>query len=232
MSAHIGIVACSAPGAALCYQTICSEGAEFLGPHEHPEVSLHAVSFAGHVRLMERNDWAGVGEILLRSAEKLAQIGADFVICPDNTAHLGLDLVRSRLPIPWLHIVDAVVEAAVKRGFRRAGLLGTGAMVNSTLYPEKLRAAGLDFRRPAADDREAVDRIIFSDLVYGRLTQEARDVLHAAIVRLKDDGCDTVILGCTELPLVVTGDAPLPVLDSTRLLARAALQRAAGAKAR
>jgi aspartate racemase len=226
---HIGIAACSAPGAALCYETICSEGCKLFGAHEHPEVSLHAVSFAEHVRRVNQGDWMGIGEILLRSAEKLAQIGADFVICPDNTAHLGLDLVRSQSPIPWLHIVDAIVDAAASGGFRRVGLLGTRVMVESQLYPKKLYPAGLDFCRPTAADRETVDKIIFEDLVYGRITQEARAALNAIITRLKeDDDCDAVILGCTELPLVITDDtAILPTLDSTRLLAHMALERAA-----
>ncbi len=229
MSAHIGIVACSAPGAALCYETICSEGCALIGPHEHPEVSLHAFSFAEHVRRIEQDDWAGVGELLLHSAEKLAKIGADFVICPDNTAHLGLDFVLSRSPLPWLHIVDAVVQAASTLGFRRLGLLGTRALVESSLYPDRLHQASLDFRRPPATDRDAVNRIIFEELVYSRVTQKARFALSAIITRLKEDGCDAVVLGCTELPLVITSDASaLPMLDSTRLLARVALERAIG----
>jgi aspartate racemase len=229
MKGHIGIAACSAPGAALCYETICTEGAALLGPHEHPEISMHAVSFAEHVRLIRVNDWAGVGELLLQSAGKLAQIGADFVICPDNTAHLGLDFVLERSPVPWLHIVDAVVLAAVKAGYRRVGLLGTRALVESPLYPERLLRAGLDCRRPSAADRETVDRIIFDDLVYSRVTPQARAELRAIIARLKqNDECDAVILGCTELPLAIAGDVSvLPTLDSTRLLARMALERAA-----
>lgn len=225
---HIGIAACSAPGAALCYETICAEGPALLGAYEHPEISLHAVSFAEHVRLLRLNDWAGVGEILLQSAEKLAKIGADFVICPDNTAHLGLDFVLARSPIPWLHIADAVAQAAGKAGYRRVGLLGTRALVESSLYPEKLLREGIDCCRPSAADRDTVDRIIFEELVHGRVTSQARAELAAIITRLKEnDSCDAVILGCTELPLAITSDvAVLPTLDSTRLLARMALERA------
>ncbi|HEV2645998.1 MAG TPA: amino acid racemase [Acidobacteriaceae bacterium] len=229
-TAHIGIVACSAPGAALCYETICAEGAALLGPHEHPEISLHTFSFSQHVRCIELNDWSGVGKLLLRSAEKLASIGADFVICPDNTAHLGLDSVLGASPIPWLHIVDAVVRAAQKAGYRRVGLLGTKALVESELYPERLHRAGIDCRRPDAAERESVNRIIFEELVYGQVTTPAQKELAQIITRLKhEESCDAVILGCTELPLAVTSEmSVLPTLDSTRLLARLALERACG----
>ena len=125
MPQHIGIVACSAEGAALCYRTICVEGADLLGPHAHPEVSMHTPSLAEYVRCLEREDWQGVGELMLASAHKLARIGADFLICPDNTIHQALPLITSRSPLPWLHIADAVADHAADRGFRRLGLLGT-----------------------------------------------------------------------------------------------------------
>jgi len=228
MTAHIGIVACSAPGAALCYETICAQGCALLGSHAHPEISLHAFSFAEHVRLINCNDWPGVGELLLRSAEKLAKLGADFVICPDNTAHLGLDYVRARSPIPWLHIADVVVKSARNAGFRRLAVLGTQALMESSLYSQRLRSAGIESCIPDAEERQSIDRIIFTELVYGRISEEACGALSAIIARLRDaEACDAVILGCTELPLIVTNDvSALPVLDSTRLLARMALERA------
>lgn len=227
MAAHIGIVAGSAEGAALCYRTICVEGAGQDGTHAHPEVSLHAHSLADYMDCVHRSDWAGVGGLLLASARKLAAIGADFLICPDNTFHQGLPYIEARSPLPWLHIVDVVVAAAVTRGFRRLGLLGTRWLVESSLYPDRLSAAGLAYVRPDAGEREAINRIIMDELVRGVFRPESVAYHQRAIGRMQQAGCDAVVLGCTELPLIL-GDAnsPLPTLDSTRLLARAALRRA------
>jgi len=151
---HIGIVANSAPGAALCYSIICTEASRRLGAHAHPEVSLHAFSFAEHVRRLEAGDWPGVGELLLRSAQKLAAVGADFLICPDNTIHQAFTYVEPRSPLPWLHIAEVVAAEAATRGFQRLGLLGTRWLVDSEVYPEKLRAHGLEYVRPNAAERD------------------------------------------------------------------------------
>jgi len=231
MPQHIGIVACSAEGAALCYRTICVEGAALLGPHAHPEVTLHGHSFADYVKLMDRDDWAGTGELMLASARKLAQAGASFLICPDNTAHQALPYFESRSPVPWLHIAEVVAAEAAARGFQRLGLTGTRWLVESDVYPGKLTARGLEFVRPSADERAEVNRIIMSELVNSVFRPEATTYLQSVIARLKAEGCDAVILGCTELPLIMDdARSPLPTLDSTRLLARAALRRAVGAQ--
>ena len=227
MSQHIGIVACSAEGAALCYRTICMESAERLGRHAHPEVSMHTYSLAQYMAPIYEGDWAGVGRLMLASARKLASIGADFVICPDNTIHQALPFVESELPLPWLHIADVVAEEAVRRGYRKLGLTGTKYLVDSDVYPERLTRRGLDYARPTAADREEGDRIIFDELVYGVFRPEAVASFQRTIARLKADRCDAVVLGCTEIPLIINdGNSPLPTLDSTRLLARAALVRA------
>ncbi len=227
MPRHIGIVACSAEGAALCYRTICVEGAELLGPHAHPEVSLHGHSLADYTVCLERGDWPGVAELMLDSAEKLARTGADFLICPDNTIHNALPHLEGRSPLPWLHIADVVADAAVARGFRRLALTGTRWLVESDLYPEKLAARGLAFLRPEAAECEEIDRIIMEELVCGVFKPEAVATFQRVVGRVKDQGCDAVILGCTEIPLILDdANSPLPTLDSTRLLARAALCRA------
>jgi aspartate racemase len=227
MPQHIGIVGCSAEGAALCYRTICVEGAELLGPHAHPEVSMHTPSLAEYVDLIHRRDWQGVGELMLCSANKLAEIGADFLICPDNTIHQALPAIQARSPLPWLHIAEVAAEHAAARGFRRLGLTGTRWLVDSEVYPEKLAASGLEYMRPDADEREAMNRIIMDELVYGVFKPEAVVVFQRLIRRLKEKGCDAVVLGCTEIPLIINdSNSPLPTLDSTRLLARAALRRA------
>ena len=229
MTQHIGIVACSAEGAALCYRTICTEGAVRLGPHAHPEVSMHTPSLSGYVACLERGDLEGVGAIMLRSAEKLAAMGADFLICPDNTIHAAMAHVLRRSPLPWLHIAEVVAAEAAGRSFRRVGITGTKWLIDSDVYPEKLAARGLEFVKPADPDRQVLSRIIMDELVCGRFLPASTAAIQAIIDRLKARGCDCVVLGCTELPLVVgDGNSALPTLDSTRLLAQAALDRATG----
>jgi aspartate racemase len=228
MPKHIGIVACTAEGAALCYRTICVEGAQLLGPHAHPEVSMHTPSLAEYMQFIYRGDWQGVGELMLCSAEKLAKLGANFLICPDNTIHQAFAYVGPKSPLPWLHIADVVADRAVERGFRRIGLLGTRWLVLSEVYPEKLAARGLEYLRPNDDEREQINRIIMEELVCSVFKPDAVAYFQKVITRLKDHGCDAVVLGCTEIPLIINDtNSSLPTLDSTRLLARAALTKAA-----
>ena len=227
MTQHIGIVGCSAPGAALCYSTICSEGAELLGAHAHPEVTMHTPSLAEYVSFLERDDWIGVGELMLASAHKLANVGADFLICPDNTIHQALPDFESRSPLPWLHIAEVVAIEAADRNFRRLLLTGTKWLVNSEVYPDKLSARDLEFVRPDEDDSNEMSRIIMDELVSGILKPEAVTFFQRVIQQSKASGCDAAILGCTEIPLIIDDtNSALPTLDSTRLLARAALRRA------
>jgi aspartate racemase len=227
---HVGIVACSAPGAALCYQTICAEGARMLGAHAHPDVSMHSPSFARYEEYMDRDDWQGVGEMMLDSANRLAESGADFLICPDNTIHQALPFIEARSPLPWLHIAGIVAEEAVERGFRRLGITGTRWLVDSDVYPAKLEARGLQYVRPTSEERAEINRIIMDELVYGVFEPEGVRYFQNVIERMKAEGCDAVILGCTEIPLIIgDSNSALPTLDSTRLLARAALHRAVAA---
>lgn len=227
MTQHIGIVACSAEGAALCYRTICAEGAALLGPHGHPEVSMHTPPLSDYVACFDRDDWAGVGELMLASAEKLAGIGANFLICPDNTIHRALPYVEARSPLHWLHIAEVVASEAVDRGFKRVGLTGTKWLVDSDVYPEKLAARGLQYERPDEIECVEMNRIIMNELVRGTFKPEATAYFQRTIERLKQAGCDAAILGCTEIPLIIDDtNSALPTLDSTRLPARAALRRA------
>lgn len=227
MAQHIGIVGGSAEGAALCYRTLCTEGAQLLGPHAHPEVSIHTHSLADYMRCIYRDDWRGVGELMLSSAEKLAKIGADFLICPDNTFHQAFPYIEARSPLPWLHIAEVVAGEAAQRRFRRLALTGTKYLVDSDVYPQKLAACEMEYVRPTAAEREEINRIIFDELVYGVLKPEQVAYFQRVITRLKGEGCDAVVLGCTEIPLIMNDqNSPLPTLDSTRLLARAALKRA------
>jgi aspartate racemase len=224
---HVGIVACSAEGAALCYRTICAEGARALGTHAHPEITMHTHPLADYMAYIDRGEWAGVAELMLSSARKIATAGADFLICPDNTIHQALPLVEPQLPRPWINIAAVVAGHAVQRGFRRLGLTGTRWLVESEIYPQQLAAHGVEYVRPDAVERETINRIIFTELVNGVFSRAAVTCFRQVIERMKRDGCDAVVLGCTEIPLLMSdSNSPLPTLDSTRLLARAALDRA------
>jgi aspartate racemase len=224
---HVGIVAVSAEGAALCYRTLCVEGAERLGPHTHPEVSLHTFPLASYMEHANVGHWGRAGELLLASAQKLASVGARLLICPDNTLHQALDLVRARSPRPWLHIAEEVARAARERGFKKVGVLGTRLLMEGPVYAGPFAAAGVEQVIPSEEDRARIDGIIFDELVYGRLESVSRRFFGRVIQRLQKAGCDAVALSCTELPLLVgAADSPLPVLDSTRTLARAALREA------
>jgi aspartate racemase len=224
---HIGIVACSAEGAALCYKTICTEAAEFLGPYAHPEVSMHTPSFSDYVDFINKDDWKGVGDLMLTSAKKLASIGADFVICPDNTIHQALPHITDALPVPFLHIADVVASKAKKRGFKKLALTGTRWLVESNVYPDALKEYEVSYLRPEKEEREEISRIIMEELVAGVFKDDGIRYFQCVIGRMKDEGCDAVVLGCTEIPLIINdSNSPIPTLDSTRLLARAALQRA------
>jgi aspartate racemase len=224
---HIGIVACSTEGAALCYRTISLEGSQMLGRHDHPELSLHSHSLARYMECIDASDWAGVAELMLSSAEKLAKTGADFLICPDNTLHQAFDLVEHRSPRPWLHIAREVASEAQRRQFKRLAVLGTRHLMEGQVYPEALKAAGIEQCIPSAERRERISQIIFDELVNGVLLQRSLEYYVGVIRAMKNEGCDAVVLGCTEIPLLVTPEAsPLPVLDSTRILARAAVRKA------
>lgn len=225
----IGIVACSSEGAALCYRTICARAPAVLGPHAHPEIALHGASLAEYVAALEAGDLEAVGALMLRSAEKLAAAGADFLVCPDNTIHAAMAHVRPRSPLPWLHIAEVVAEEAGRRGVRRAALLGTRWLVENNVYPDALGAQGIEFLRPEEDEKAEVGRIIMDELVNDIQVDASVAYLQELIERVEDRGCDAVILGCTELPLVLSDhNSVLPTLDSTRLLADAALRHATG----
>ena len=226
MSRHIGIVGVSAEGAALCYRTICVEGGHYLGRYDHPEVSMHTHSLGEYMKCIERDDWNGVGDLMLSSARKLAAAGAEFLICPDNTVHQAFAYVEARSPLPWIHIADVVGDEARSRNFKRLALTGTKYLVASEVYPERLKARGLQYVRPSAADREEINRIIFEELQTATIVPASVETFQHAIGRMKEEGCDAVVLGCTEIPLIMNdGNSPLPTLDSTRLLARAALVR-------
>jgi aspartate racemase len=224
---HIGIVGVSAEGAALCYRTICAEGADLLGRHDHPEVTLHTHPLARYMEAIEADEWRRVNELMLDSARRLASVGAELLICPDNTVHEDWENLAPAAPLPWLHIAEVVADAAAVDGRQRLAILGTRYLMEGQVYPPALAERGVDWLIPEPAERQRINEVIFDDLVYGRFEDTARQEFYEILARMQRAGCDAAVLGCTEIPLLVRADeAPLPVLDSTRLLARAALRAA------
>ena len=227
MAKHIGIVACSAEGAALCYRTICTEGASLMGEHSHPEITMHTNPLSEYMVYIRSGDWKKVGELMIRSACIVAGAGADFVICPDNTIHQAFEIAVSQSPIPWLHIAEVVAKEAREKGFANLGILGTKYLMTGPVYPDAVKKFGIHCQIPKEEQREQIDNIIFEELVNGVFREESRLYFNKVIDELKQSVCAAVVLGCTEIPLLVDPkDCPLPTLDSTRLLARAALRKA------
>jgi len=227
MAQHIGIVACSAEGAALCYRTICLEAMPVMGEHDHPEITMSCIPMARHMEFIRKGDWVGVADLMLQSVSKVAAAGAAFAICPDNTLHEALPLVLPRSPLPWVQIPQVVGEEARRRGFRRLGILGTRYLMEGPVYPRALEPLGIEWRIPPAGDCEVINAAIFGELVNAVFTDDTRAMFNQMIEGLRREGCDAAVLGCTEIPLIVRPEeATLPTLDSTRLLAQAALRRA------
>ena len=223
---HIGIVVCSAEGAALCFRTICAEAPKKMGEHMHPEISMHVYPLGDYMVHFRSGEWDKVAELMLSSAHKLADIGADFIICPDNTIHQAFELVAAKSPVPWLHIAEAVAIEAQEQGFKNLGITGTKHLMTGPVYPETLKNFGISCQIPDKPGREKIDQIIFKELVNGVITESSRLYFNDIIREFKNRGCDAVVLGCTEIPLLVNpNDCPLPTLDSTRLLANAALKK-------
>jgi len=230
MAKHIGIVACSAEGAALCYRTICGEAPHLMGEHRHPEITMHTHPLAEYMVHIRTGDWQKVADLMLSSAQKVAQVGAQFAICPDNTIHEAFDFVKAESPIPWLHIAEAVAAESQAQGFKKLAILGTKYLMVGPVYPTTLEKFEIGSQIPDAGDRDRIDKIIFVELVNGVFNEQSRRYFNTVIARLKKRGCEAAVLGCTEIPLLVDPqDCPLPVLDSTRLLARAAIKEALAA---
>ncbi len=227
MTKHIGIVACSYEGAALCYQTICKEGAKYLGKHAHPEVSLHNHPLNEYMKYIESGDWKSVAQLMLSSTNKLYKLGADFLISPDNTIHQSFPFVKKYSPLPWLHISEEVTKVAIQNNYKKVGILGTKFLMEGPVYREKFEEKNIEYLIPQLEQRIKINVIIFDELTYGIIQEESMNYFLSVIENLKFKGCDSVVLGCTEIPLIVLPqDSSLPVLDSTRILARAALKYA------
>jgi aspartate racemase len=226
---HIGILAHSAEGATLCYRTAWMEGVRRLGPHHHPEITLTGVAMHHAMPAWEAGDLASLRALFMADAARLAAAGADFFILPDNTAHIALEAPGEPFPIPCLHIGEIVADQAVREGRGRIAILGTNWTMEGPVYPAAFARRGLAWDVPDPEDRALIHRIIFDELCLGLFTDASRAAFVAVIGRMAQRGCDAVALVCTEIPLLVTPESsPLPTLDSTRLLAAAAVEVAVG----
>jgi aspartate racemase len=219
---HIGIVGGTADGAALCYRTLCHEAERLTGGHAYPEITMHALPLEAYLASIDAGDWPGVAALMSRSASVLAQAGAELIICPNNTLHRAFDLVVS--PVPWMHIAAAVVAETTRRNYRRVGLLGTQVTMQGTVYQPIFGHHGIEIVLPPVPTRIELDRIIRTELIRGHYLPRSRAYVQDIISTMSASGADAVILGCTELPLLLSEEpSRLPLLDSTRLLATAAL---------
>jgi aspartate racemase len=221
---HIGIVAGTADGASLCYRSLCHEAGTLTGRPAHPELTMHAFPLAWYLDLIERDDWTGVAALMSRSAAKVVAAGAELIICPNNTLHRAFDHIASAAP--WLHIADAVKTEIGRRRFHRVGLIGTLTVMEGAVYHPTLTQVGIDVVLPEPHERTRLNHIIRTELIAGRYTSASRACVKETIAGLAARGAEAIILGCTELPLLLADEPSiLPLLDSTRLLAKAALQR-------
>ena len=226
---HIGILAHSFEGATLCFRTACLEGVRQMGSHMHPEITMTCSPMSLLLEAWERSDNQTLRAAFMDDARKLAAAGCDFFVCPDNTAHIALEAPGEPFPIPALHIGELVAEQAKRDGRTKVGILGTRFTMTGPVYPGALGRRLIYWAVPDEADRIIIDDIIFNQLCLGVFTDEARQAYVSVIDKLKAEGCDAVALVCTEIPLLITQDvSPLPLLDSTRLMAAAAVEVAIG----
>jgi aspartate racemase len=226
---HIGILAHSFEGATLCFRTACLEGVKRLGPHMHPEITMTCSPMALVLDAWDRGDNESLRGFFLEDAAKLAAAGCDFFVLPDNTAHIAMESPGEPFSIPGIHIGEVVAEQARRDARSKVGILGTRFTMTGPVYPGAMGRRGIGWAVPDETDRKVIDDIIFDELCLGTFTDESRDAYVQIIEKLKQQGCDAVALACTEIPLLITQDiSPLPILDSTRLLAAAAVEVALG----
>lgn len=221
----IGICAHSYEGGALCYLTACREGALLMGPHMHPSINLSAIPMGLSMNAWETDNYDVIAKYLSDGVEQIAKGGADFFICPDNTAHLVLETIIDKLKIPGLHIADVVCEEIEKNGWNKIGLLGTKWTMTGSVYSNALEKRGLMkiIVEPVVADK--INNAIFEELCQGIFKDETIELFKNTIGTLKQQGAECVILGCTEIPLIITTEnSSLPILDSTRLLAKHAVK--------
>ncbi len=227
MTMHIGIVGVSPEGAALCYQQLFRHAAIMLEPHLHPTASVHNIPLAQYIDAVRRDDWVQVGALLSDSAQRLASIGAEFCFTPDNAVQHAIQLARVKSPIPWMDMTDAVADRIVSDDRKTVGVIGTHYVTNGSAYQTGLGIKGIKLVRPSEEDAELLDRVIFSELVYGIVEEDSRSAVMGVIRRLCDRGCEGVILGNSEAPLLINPDVcDIPLYNASDIMAEHALRHA------
>lgn len=227
MGRHIGIVAVSPEGAALFYRQVLRQASKLLPPHEHPRVSLHNEPLALYIDALRAGDWHAVGDLLRRSADILARCGAQFALSPDNAVQFGVHLAETGSPIPWITMTDLVARALERDRRRVVGLLGTKMVTQGSAYQTHLGLKGIQVLAPEPRDADHIDEIVFRELIFGVVRPDSQRRVLAVIDALAARGCEAVILGSSEAPLLVTPEnSPLPVYDAADILAEGAVRRA------
>lgn len=227
LTRHIGIVAASPEGASICYRQVYRHAMLQYEPHLHPTVSVHNQPLGDYLDAIRRDDWLAVGSMMRDSATKLASIGAELVICPDNAVQQALQVAEVGCPVPWLRMTDAVGDALARDARRTVGVIGTTLVTCGSVYQTDLGMRGIKLVRPDDDDAELLDSIIFDELVFGTICDESRRAMVRIVSRLGDRGCEGVILGCSEAPLAINAEnSPLPVYDASEILAERAVRHA------
>ena len=215
----------------MCIRTICTEGPKLSGAsHNHPEVSLHIIPLAHYMRHLDKGEHHQIADLMLKSAEKLASIGAQMLISPDSSVHAAMPFVLPKSPLPWLSVSEVVAEAALIAGYKKLGLLGTNWVIDSGVYQQTLAAYQMECLTPPSSTTEAIDDIMVSEMFQGVHKIESFRFLQAAAQELRKQGCDAIILGTSEMSLMLTTEnLGLPVLSPAKLLAQEALRCVANA---
>ena len=225
MTKHIGIVGVSPEGASICYQQLFRHAAVMLEPHMHPIVSVHNIPLAQYVDAVGRDDWCQVAALLTDSALRLASIGVEFCFTPDNAVQHAVQLAEVSCPIPWLKMTSAVATRIEEDNRKTVGVIGTKYVTSGSAYQTDLGVKGIKLVRPNEEDTETLNQIIFDELVFGIINPESQKTIHEIIYRLTDLGCEGVILGCSEAPLMVTHETcDVPLYNASDIMAQQAME--------
>lgn len=227
MTKHIGIVGVSPEGAALFYREISRQANRLMPPSEQPRISLHNEPLASYIDAIRKDDWHAVGKLLRKSAEILARCGAEFCLTPDNAVQHAIQLAEVGSAIPWLTMTDLVAQSLAKDGRRLVGVIGTRMVTRSSTYQTPLGLKGVRLLTPNDDEVELLEQVIYGELIFGTARPESQAAILGVIRNLAAAGCEGVILGASEVPLVVTAEnSVLPIYNPAEILAEVSIRRA------
>ncbi|ASK27870.1 aspartate/glutamate racemase family protein [Neisseria chenwenguii] len=221
----IGIIGGMSPeSTVLYYQTINRETNRRLGGNRSADIVMHSVDFETIAAMQRKGAWDEAGKALAQSAQKLESIGAEALVLATNTMHKVAPFIEAAVRVPLIHIVDATADAVKKRGFGKVGLLGTKFTMSDGFYTARMAEAGVETPVPSENVQNEIHRIIFEELCLNKISAASKTYYYQTIEDLKKQGAEGVILGCTEIGLLVdAADCPLPVFDSAEIHALAAV---------